>query len=267
MGESREILLGLIANLLTLIPMVSKVVPATALLLSLALPAAGLAKPKYGYTGAVAPEKWGQLSPEYAACSKGTSQAPLNIVTAKTVKDAKSQPLRPSYSTGPAEVTNTGTGMKVKLKGDLKIGSADYKLLEFHFHAPGEEAINGVHYPLNAHIVHVNDAGNLKVISVNLKVGASNTYLDSFWSKLPAKKDGSVKVDLPSLVGLLPSSLDYYTYSGSLTTPPCTEGVQFFILKKPVTISAKQLEAFVKLYPVNARPVQPLNGRVIKTSN
>ncbi len=91
--------------------MVSKVVPATALLLSLALPAAGLAKPKYGYTGAVAPEKWGQLSPDYAACSKGTSQAPLNIITAKTVKDSKSLPLKPNYIAGPAEAINTGTGI------------------------------------------------------------------------------------------------------------------------------------------------------------
>ena len=85
--------------------------------------------------------------------------------------------------------------------------------------------------------------------------------------RLPTNKGGSVKVSLPSLAGLLPSSLAYYTYSGSLTTPPCTEGVQFFILKEPVTISTKQLETFVKLYPINARPVQPLNGRVIKSSN
>ena len=267
MGDSREILLGLIANLLTLIPMVSRVVPATALLLSLALPAAGLAKPKYGYTGAVAPEKWGQLSPEYAACSKGTSQAPLNIVTAKTVKDSKSLPLKPNYIPGPAEVVNTGTGIQANLKGDLKIGPADYKLLQFHFHAHGEEAINGVHYPLNAHLVHVNSAGNLKVIGVNLKVGSPNAYLESFWSKLPAKKDGTVKVELASLTGLLPKSLAYFTYTGSLTTPPCTEGVQFFILKEPVSISAKQLDTFLKLYPTNARPVQPLNGRVIKSSN
>ena len=102
---------------------------------------------------------------------------------------------------------------------------------------------------------------------MNFKVGAPNAYLNSFWSKLPAKKYQSAKVQLPSLTGLLPSSLAYYTYSGSLTTPPCTEGVQFFILKEPVTIAAKQLATFVKLYPLNARPVQPLNGRVIKSSN
>ena len=247
--------------------MASKIVPATVLLLSLALPAAGQAKPKYGYSGDIAPENWGKLSPEYAACGIGTSQAPFNIVTAKTVKAANSQPLKPGYIPGPAEITNTGNGIKVQLKGDLKIGSADYKLLEFHFHAPGEEAINGVHFPLNAHLVHADSAGNLRVIGVNLKVGAPNAYLESVWNKLPTNKGGSVKVSLPSLAGLLPSSLAYYTYSGSLTTPPCTEGVQFFILKEPVTISTKQLETFVKLYPINARPVQPLNGRVIKSSN
>ena len=123
----------MIVNVLTL---VSKLVPATALLLSLALPAAGLAKPKYGCTGDIAPEKWGQLSPEFAACSKGISQAPLNFVTAKTVKDSKSLPLKPNYIPGPAEVVYTGTGLQVNLKGDLKIGSADDQLLQFHFHAP-----------------------------------------------------------------------------------------------------------------------------------
>ena len=247
--------------------MAATILPAAALLLSLALPAAALAKPQYGYFGDLAPEKWGQLSPDYAACSTGMSQAPLNIVTAKTVKDASSQPLMPAYVAGPAEVKNTGTGIQVNLKGDLKIGSDDYRLVQFHFHAPGEEAINGVHYPLNAHLVHADDDGVLKVIGINLKVGAPNAYLQSFWSKLPARKGEAVKVELPSLAGLLPRSLAYFTYSGSLTTPPCTEGVQFFILKEPVTISAKQLETFVKLYPLNARPVQPLNGRVIKSSN
>jgi carbonic anhydrase len=131
----------------------------------------------------------------------------------------------------------------------------------------GEEPINGVYYPLNAHLVHASSAGQVRVIGVNFKVGAPNAYLNSFWSKLPAKKNESAKVQLLSLTGLLPSSLVYYTYSGSLTTPPCTEGVQFFILKEPVTIAAKQLATFVKLYPLNARPVQPLNGRVIKSSN
>ena len=246
--------------------MVSKVVPATALLLSLALPAAGLAKPKYGYSDDIAPEKWGQLSPQFAACSDGAEQAPLNIVTLATVKKTISLPLLPNYAPAKAEVFNTGTNIRVQLTGDLKIGKADYKLLEYHFHTPGEEAINGVHFPMNVHLVHISPEGKLKVIGVNLKVGAANPYLGSFWSKLPAK-GSSIKLELPSLAGLLPSSLAYYTYAGSLTTPPCTEGVQFFILKQPVTISAKQLETFRKLYPMNARPLQPINERVIKSSN
>jgi len=105
------------------------------------------------------------------------------------------------------------------------------------------------------------------VIGVNFKKGAANPYLASFWNKLPAKKGASVSVNLPSLKELLPTSLEYYSYAGSLTTPPCTEGVRFYILKQPVSISAEQLATFQKLFPMNARPLQPLNERVIKSSN
>lgn len=120
---------------------------------------------------------------------------------------------------------------------------------------------------MNVHLVHQNAAGKLAVIGVNFKEGAQNAYLDSFWSKLPRTKGAKVKLNLTSLSGILPANLGYFTYAGSLTTPPCSEEVQFYILKDPVSISAKQLSNFQKLYPMNARPLQPLNERVIKSSN
>ena len=238
---------------------------AVALLL---LPSLAVAKPQYGYKGDVAPEKWAELSPKYAACSDGAEQAPVNIVSSAAVKKTESRPLKPSYGPTSADVVvNTGTTIPVNTSGALKIGDADYKLLQYHLHAPAEEAINGVHYDMNAHLVHQGGDGKLAVISVLFKKGASNAYLESFWNKLPQKKGEKVELNLPALTGMLPSGLDYYSYAGSLTTPPCTEGVQFYILKKPVTLSAEQLAAFRRLYPMNARPLQPLNERVIKTSN
>jgi carbonic anhydrase len=249
--------------------------PSKRLSLSLALvvsgaaitPIGALAKPQYGYSGNVAPEKWGQLSSEYRTCTDGSEQAPVNIVSKSTVKKTTATALQPQYVATTGTVVNTGTTIQVNTSGNLKIGTTPYKLLQYHFHTPSEEAINGVHYDANVHLVHQDAKGRLAVIGVNFKKGAANPYLASFWNKLPAKKGASVSVNLPSLKELLPASLEYYSYAGSLTTPPCTEGVRFYILKQPVSISAEQLATFQKLFPMNARPLQPLNERVIKSSN
>lgn len=226
-----------------------------------------IAKPQYGYKGDVSPEKWGQLSPAYQKCSDGAEQAPVNIVTSNVQQISLPVSLKPDYPAASGVVVNTGTTIQVNTSGGLKIGNQAYKLLQYHFHTPSEEAINGVHFKMNVHLVHQNAAGKLAVIGVNFKEGAKNTYLDSFWSKLPRTKGAKVDLNLPSLSGILPANLGYFTYAGSLTTPPCSEGVQFYILKDPVSISVEQLSTFQKLYPMNARPLQPLNERVIKSSN
>lgn len=249
--------------------------PSKRLSLSLALvvsgaaitPIGAVAKPQYGYSGNVAPEKWGQLSSEYRTCTDGSEQAPVNIVSKSTVKKTTATALQPDYVATTGTVVNTGTTIQVNTSGNLKIGTTPYKLLQYHFHTPSEEAINGVHYDANVHLVHQDAKGRLAVIGVNFKKGAANPYLASFWNKLPAKKGASISVNLPSLNELLPASLEYFSYAGSLTTPPCTEGVRFYILKQPVSISAEQLATFKKLYPMNARPLQPLKERVINSSN
>lgn len=230
-------------------------------------PLAAPAKPQYGYSGNIGPAQWSKLSPKYAACSDGAEQAPVNIVTKETVRKTVATEIQPEYVATSGEVVNTGTTIQVNTSGTVTIGKTPYKLLQYHFHTPSEEAINGTRYAMNVHLVHQDAKGRLAVIGVNFKPGAANPYLASFWNKIPAKPGGSVSVNLPSLKELLPASLDYYTYTGSLTTPPCTEGVQFYILKQPVSISAQQLAAFRTLYPMNARPLQPLNNRVIKTNN
>ena len=230
-------------------------------------PIAASSKPQYGYSGDLAPDKWGQLSPLYAQCSDGAEQAPINIVSTATVKKRLAPAIQPSYPATSGDVVNTGTTIQVNTSGNLKIGDHAYKLLQYHFHTPSEEAINGRRYDANVHLVHQDAQGRLAVIGVNFKTGASNAYLASFWDKLPTQNGGSVRVELPSLNTLLPASLQYYSYAGSLTTPPCTEGVRFYILKQPVPMSAAQLAAFRALFPMNARPLQPLNGRVIKSSD
>jgi carbonic anhydrase len=242
---------------------------ASVVLLGLTLtPSAIHAKPQYGYSGNVAPEYWGKLSPQYTKCADGAEQAPLNIISKNTKTNKNSAALKPVYTaTNGDKVVNTGTTIQVNTEGKLFIGKAEYKLLQYHFHAPSEEAINGVHFAMNVHLVHQNAAGKLAVIGINFAEGSPNSFISALWKVLPRKKGESVTASLPALSTLLPQNLAYYTYPGSLTTPPCTEGVQFYILKQPVTISPSQLAAFKKLYPMNARPVQPLNERVIKSSD
>ena len=231
-------------------------------------PLASIAKPQYGYSGNVGPEQWGKLSPEYAKCSDGSEQAPVNIVSAASKVIAN--PLRLVTAYGPTKgdtVVNTGTTIQVNTEGKLQIGSTQYKLLQYHFHTPSEEAINGVHYAMNVHLVHQDAAGKLAVIGVNFTEGSPNSFISELWKQLPSSKGQNTISSLPSLEKVLPSKLDYYSFKGSLTTPPCSEGVSFYILKQPVTISPAQLTAFRKLYPMNARPLQPLNERVIQSSN
>ena len=124
-------------------------------------PIGALAKPQYGYSGNVAPEKWGQLSSEYRTCTDGSEQAPVNIVSKSTVKKTTATALQPDYVATTGTVVNTGTTIQVNTSGNLKIGTTPYKLLQYHFHTPSEEAINGVHYDANVHLVHQDAKGRL----------------------------------------------------------------------------------------------------------
>ena len=128
-------------------------------------PIAASAKPQYGYSGDLAPEKWAQLSPLYAKCSDGAEQAPVNIVSTATVRQGRAAAIQPAYRATSGEVVNTGTTIQVNTSGDLKIGSSSYKLLQYHFHTPSEEAINGTRYDANVHLVHQDAEGRLAVVS------------------------------------------------------------------------------------------------------
>jgi len=205
------------------------------------------------------PENWGK---EFPTCANGKKQSPLNIVGPfEKSKDS----LEVSYKTGPLRMLNNGHTIQVNIPpgSTAKINGEVFDLLQFHFHRPSEEKVDGKPMAMVAHFVHKSKAGKLAVIGVLLKEGKDNDAINVLWDNAPAKEGPEVKLDKISFDPgkLIPSALTHYAYEGSLTTPPCTEGVNFYILKTPVDISKAQVAKFP--FKMNARPVQPLNGRKI----
>lgn len=222
----------------------------------------------WGYSGVTGPDNWGSLDPAYASCSEGTMQSPIDFT--KTYQASLKAPIF-RYGNGKATVFDNGhsfEAMAVNASADnsVTLGGKDYALVQFHFHTPSEHTVNGKHYPLEVHFVNKAADGELAVFGVLAKQGAP---ANSAWSKVVSNLNTARTNGKPKTVmsfdwnTLIPSTRDTYRYSGSLTTPPCTEGVSFNIFSKPITMSAKQLNAFVKAHDGNNRPVQPLNGRVV----
>lgn len=223
-------------------------------------------KPHWGYEGHGGADHWYELDKAFEVCKLGKTQSPIDIVTAQ-VQTVDGAPIKPNYKGSPAKLGNNGHTIVVHLAdgGTVSLPSGTYKALQFHFHAPSEEKIDGKSFPMVAHIVHRNDAGKLAVIAVMFNEGAENAALKEIFSALPAK-EGEQEIKPFDVATILPTTLSYYAFEGSLTTPPCTEGVAWQVLKTPVTLSAGQIEAFRKIFPMNARPVQPLNGRKVTVS-
>ncbi len=145
----------------------------------------------------------------------------------------------------------------------IRIRDKRYELNQFHFHHPSEETIKGKRFPMEVHLVHSDTDGNLAVVSVLLEEGSANPLIESLWGLAPKvagaeKAGGNMQINVADL---LPTNRSYFTFGGSLTTPPCTEGVSWFVLKTPVTISSKEVATFAEIYPYDERPTQPLNGR------
>jgi carbonic anhydrase len=215
------------------------------------------------YKGKAGASHWAELEPDFSACKLGKAQSPIDI---RHPKAGPAAPIDFGYTPGTAEIVNNGHTVQVNLPagGTVHLPGGDYKLVQFHFHTPSEEAINGKHYPLVAHLVHRNDAGELAVVAVLFKQGKENAALKPVFAGLPATGEKHPLDGNFDAAALLPADHSYYAYMGSLTTPPCSEGVHWQILKQPVEISKGQLAAFRKLYRMNARPVQPLNGREVE---
>lgn len=220
--------------------------------------------PHWEYFGHEGPQYWGKLSSEFESCGTGKSQSPINIVG---FKGEHLQPIEFAYASSAADLVNNGHTVQVNLPngGSIKLNSGSYHLAQFHFHSPSEESINGKHYPLVAHLVHKKDDGSIAVVAVLFKEGRENRSLSDIFKGLPKGMGETVTVSQSfDASNVLPTKQEYYAYVGSLTTSPCTEGVQWRILKEPVEVSTSQLRMFRAIYKLNARPVQPLNGRLIQ---
>ncbi|OSM02309.1 putative carbonate dehydratase [Magnetofaba australis IT-1] len=177
--------------------------------------------------------------------------------------EALQQPLIFNYGATAKEVINNGHTIQANLSAgsELAVDNMRFELRQFHFHSPSENQFDGVSYPLEAHFVHVGPKGELAVVGVMFRLGAENAELAKIWAKLPESGEkATVEAVDPNL--LLPASRDYYRFSGSLTTPPCSEGVRWLMMKEPLTLSSKQVDQFVNLMGgPNNRPIQPLNAR------
>lgn len=221
------------------------------------------AAPHWEYSGEAGPAHWAKLTPEFGQCA-GSNQSPVDL---SGLVEAKLAPLVLHYKAGGNTVVNNGHTVQVGYApgSTLQLDGTRFELKQFHFHAPSENLIEGKSYPLEGHLVHVSDKGEIAVVAVMFEAGKANSALAAAWSALPAKVGEIQPLKTPLVAEqLLPENRDYYRFSGSLTTPPCSEGVRWLVMKQPVEVSQAQIDAFkAVMHHPNNRPVQPLNGRVV----
>lgn len=221
-------------------------------------------KGHWSYHGDSGPEFWATLDPAFAACATGKQQSPINIETAFV--QALDRP-QIHYQPSKLSIQNNGHTLQhtVDAGSFLELGPDRYELLQFHFHAPSEEAIGGKRFAMDAHLVHKSESGQLAVLTVLFEQGKKDHPLfDTLWKSLPTTNETRIfEKQMFSPAQILPTDLAYWTFMGSLTTPPCSEGVRWLVLKTPVQLSKKQLDRFRRLYPMNARPIQPVNQRAV----
>lgn len=215
------------------------------------------------YSGEEGPENWAKLTPEFGACS-GKNQSPIDL---SGFIEAELAPIKVSYLPGGNEIWNNGHTVQVNYAegSSIAVDGIQFDLKQFHFHAPSENLIKGQSYAMEAHFVHMDKEGNIAVVALMFEEGGENTALEKLWSSMPKNAGDRKALPSPFAAGdLLPANPDYYRFNGSLTTPPCTEGVRWLVLKEPVTASKEQVEAFSHvMHHPNNRPVQSVNARPV----
>lgn len=224
---------------------------------------------QWSYAGPKGPARWAKLDKEYALCAEGTTQSPIDIPDAD-VRKGDLPPILFNYKPSPLRIVDTGYTIRVNYAPDswITVEGRRYELIEINFHKPGEQKFDGKGRDMEAQLVHKDKDGKLAVVAVPLVQGKENPVLKTLWSHLPPVKEKQSVVDTVKInaVGLLPQSKDYYAFAGSLTIPPCSENVTWFVLKNPTQVAADQIARFARIYPMNARPVQPLNARDLQGS-
>lgn len=234
-----------------------------------AVPITAQTTASWDYEGKRGALNWGKLDPDYRACSKGHEQSPIDIRGAHLNKAL--QPIDFHYIAGPVTLENDGHTVVVHVApGSYMVaGGVRYELVQFHFHHPGEEAVKGKLSDMEVHLMHKSADGKLAVVDLRLieDVGNPNAVLATLWQHLPTKAGTSEKVtEMVNPGGLLPADRGYWTYQGSLTTPPCTEGVRWFVFEQELSLSRDQLRDFAALFKVNTRPLQETHGRRIEAN-
>jgi carbonic anhydrase len=225
------------------------------------------AQEHWSYEGKTGPEEWGKLSPEYATCKTGKHQSPIDI---KHAKAADLPAIQFDYKPAPLHIINNGHTIQINYPAgsSITVGDKKYELKQFHFHHPSENKIHGKLFNMEAHFVHADADGNLAVVAVMLKPGTANALLATLWAHVPREAGPEQKFDNVTInaADLLPAEHAYWTFPGSLTTPPCSENVTWMVLKTPENLTQAQSDTFGSIYAENARPVQKLNDREVKES-
>ena len=216
----------------------------------------------WGYEAENGPDVWGQLSPEYRLCSAGIHQSPIDIVNPTPVELPD---LVFNYQPTALNIHNTGHTIQVTYpEGSwIEVNGTRYQLLQFHFHAPSEHTVESQPFDIEMHLVHESKEGTLAVIGVLIESGRENSEFSPIWHHLPSTPGAPKHIEdvIFNAIDLLPGTRNTYRYNGSLTTPPCSEDVKWFVLTTPLEMSESQIAAFKAILDGNNRPVQPLNGR------
>lgn len=222
---------------------------------------------QWAYEGEAGPQAWGRLKPEFNLCAIGRRQSPISIEEGATLQ-GPAESIQFSYVPSNGTVVNSGHSILVDVQGDntITVRGSSYRLLQIQFHTPSETQINSKRFPMAAHLMHRNAEGQLAIVAVLLDLGAASPLIDKVWTYMPLDAGDRVRmpIDLLNLAELLPTDQRYYQFMGSLTTPPCSEGVLWMVLKAPMTVSTAQHKLLTQLYPNNARPIQPLNARPVR---
>jgi len=218
----------------------------------------------WGYSGEAGPENWSKVDAKNVMCALGRNQSPIDLAD---FVEADLKPLQIDYKAGAAEIVNNGHTVQVNYApgSTLTLENRAFELKQFHFHAPSENRIGGKSFPMEGHLVHADKDGNLAVVAVMFRAGAANAVLEKAWAAMPAKAGD--RAALPAglnVLQMLPADRDYYRFNGSLTTPPCSEGVRWLVLKTPANVSQAQVDRFSgTLGFANNRPMQPVNARPV----
>ena len=224
-----------------------------------------LSEPDWGYSGDIGPENWASLDDGYAACSQGVEQSPIDVDV--STPPSRVPTITPDYSETPLVIFNNGRTIEVEVhEGDsLTVGDNQWDVVQFHFHANSEHTFDGAAYDLEMHVVHADEAGNLAVLGLVIEPGEHNASLDAIFNNLPRELSSPTEIAgvTVNLAEVLPDELAAWRYSGSLTTPPCSEGVAWHVLSTPIEASLEQIGAFEGIFDNNYRPTQALNEREV----